>query len=250
VLTAAALVPPTPLLVPGVSGRTPVLQAERDAALAAVGRLVASAPEVVVVVTATGPMLDGPVRPSLGAAGVPDADLAWPGPSLGAVVTHVPSAVGLHLLQRAGWGGATQLRPAAGGARTDRAPDDPGGDDGWSGAALARRGAALVADRPTALLVVAGGSVRRGDAAPLPADPRAAGADEALLAWLRGGCAGPVPIDRAMAAELGIDLWAPAQVLAGALAQAREGARGLVADVALADPFGAAYLTGSWIAAS
>lgn len=247
-LTAAALVPPTPLLVPGAAGRATVLQPERDAALAAAGGLVASAPELVVVLTATGPWLDGPARPSLGAAGIPDADLGWPGATSGPVVTHVPSAVGLRLLARVGWRGPTALRAAAGaeaggrnGVGSRRARGRP------DGTALADRGSALVADRPAALLVVAGGSVRRGEAAPLAPDPRAAEADEAFLRWLRNGCPGDVPIDAGTAEELGADLWAPAQVLGGALADARRAGDRIAADVALTDPFGAAYLVGSWM---
>lgn len=222
VLTAAALVPPTPLLVPGAAGRAVVLEAERTAALEAVRRLVASGPDVVVVLSADGPGTDAPGRATLAGAGVPDAMLGWsPEERPGAVVTHVPSAVGLLLLERAGWHGRTVLRPA--GSSAD-APDREG---------------------PFALLVTAGGSVRRGDGAPLPADTRAAAADAALLGWLRASCAGPCPVDPGTAAELGMDLWAPAQELAGSLGRARDHC-GVTADVLLSDPFGAAYLVGTW----
>lgn len=221
-LTAAALVPPTPLLVPGAAGRAAVLEAERAAALTAVRRLVASRPGVVVVLSADGPETDAPGRATLAGAGVPDAMLGWrPEERPGAVVTHVPSAVGLLLLEQAGWHGRTVLRSA-----------------GSSADAQGREG-------PFALLVTAGGSVRRGDGAPLPADVRAAAADDAMLAWLRASGAGPCPVDPGAAAELGADLWAPAQMLAGALERAR-GQGGVAADVLMTDPFGAAYLVGTW----
>src|SRR5690554_2389637 len=75
VLIAAALVPDTALLVPGASGRSELLAAERSAALEAVRRVVAAGPGRLVVVAAPAPRgpglrTTGPVRPTLAAAGL------------------------------------------------------------------------------------------------------------------------------------------------------------------------------------
>ena len=79
-LVAAALVPDTALLVPGTAGDADVLVGLRTAAVEAVAEVVAAEVGTIVVV-APGPVpreLAGTVRPSLGAAGVPDELLWWP----------------------------------------------------------------------------------------------------------------------------------------------------------------------------
>src|SRR5689334_178266 len=107
-LVAAALVPDTALLVPGAAGEADVLVGLRTAAVEAVDVVVEAEVRTVVVV-APGPVareLSGTVRPSLGAAGVPDDLLWWPVdpvalPGPGRDVPAVASAIGLHLLARA-----------------------------------------------------------------------------------------------------------------------------------------------------
>lgn len=79
-MLTAALVPDTPLLVPGVSGRAEVLTGLRAAAVRAAATVVAAEPEVVVVVAPgrADRELTGPFAASLAAAGVPDTALGWP----------------------------------------------------------------------------------------------------------------------------------------------------------------------------
>src|SRR3954469_6748678 len=105
-LLAAALVPETALLVPRAAGGAEVLGDVRDAALAAVSAVLASGPERVIVVApgAAPRELPGPVRASLGAAGVPDAALGRPLPGAavgpGTSVAGGGASVGLLLLER------------------------------------------------------------------------------------------------------------------------------------------------------
>ncbi|MEN0127839.1 MAG: hypothetical protein AAGC49_00255 [Brevundimonas sp.] len=192
-LVAAALVPDTALLVPGAGGSRDIASALRAGSLAVVAAALVGARTLVVV--APGPVtreLSGTVVGSLGAAGIPDGALAWPVPVVvaGSGVTHGPTqrpgiaaAVGLHLAAQAGWGGLTRVVEVA-----------PDGD-------LLALGSELVADGPTALLVVGSGSARHGPDAPLADDERAPAYDEALLADLVG--AGPAA--RARLAERGSD---------------------------------------------
>jgi hypothetical protein len=208
----AALVPDTALLVPGAAGSADVLVELRSAALEAVAEVVAAGVTAIVVV-APGPVsreLSGAVRPSLGAAGIPDGLLGWPtGPVVlagaGTDQPSVASAVALHLLGRSGRGAGLRVVEVTG---QDRAAD------------LAGRGAALVADGPTGLVVVGSGSGRHGPDGPLADDARAIAHDERVLADLAD--AGPdarsrlARDDPGLAAELAVRGWAPWQVLLGA----------------------------------
>lgn len=212
-LVRAALVPDTALLLPGAAGSADVLVGLRSAALAAVAEVVASGAWTVVVV-APGPTsreLVGTVRPSLGAAGIPDDLLWWPTtavqlPGAGATAPSVPSAVALHLLARARPDAALRVVEVTGRERADD---------------LAALGSALVADGPTGLVVVGSGSGRRGPDAPLADDPRAVAHDARLLEDLTD--AGPdararlALDDPALADELAVRGWAPWQVLLGAV---------------------------------
>jgi hypothetical protein len=236
VLVAAALVPPTALLVPGAAGRADVLADERATALDAVRILVDAGPEVVVVVPpGTGPVALGRLRPSLAAAGVDDAALDWsPRPTRGAGrgrrVDDVAAAVGLLLLDHAGWGGPVEVLPAP--------PTD--------GATLRMRGDELAnGARRVALLLVGGLSARHGPDGPLATDERASSVDAAVLADLidldgpaRSRLAG-VPAH--LAGVLAISAWGPWQVLVGA-------APGNPASVThhASVPFGAAYAILAW----
>ena len=211
-LVVAALVPDTALLVPGTSGDAEVLVGLRTAAVSAVAEVVA-ADVATIVVVAPGPApreLSGTVRPSLGAAGVPDDLLWWPVhpatlPGSGQDVPSVPSAVGLHLLARARWRSRLRVVEVTGQQSAD---------------ALADLGRALVGDGPTGLVVVGSGSGRHGPDAPLADDPRAPDHDARVLADLAD--AGPeararlAADDPDLADELAVRGWAPWQVLLGA----------------------------------
>lgn len=237
-LTAAALVPDTALLVPGVGGRSDALVAGlREAALAAVAEVLATGPERVAVVApaARSRTFAGPVRASLAGAGVPDAMLGWvvPGP-VDAPVPAVPSAVAVHLLARCGAGSADAVVEVTGSTPA---------------AQLHRLGAALVSDGPTVLVVVGSLSARHGPDAPLADDPRAPGLDAACARDL----ADPTPAARArlaavepeQAAALAVTGWAPWQVLLGAADGARTDGRLL----ARAEPAGAAHAVFTWLTA-
>lgn len=238
VLVAAALVPPTALLVPGASGATPVLGVERGAAVAAATALRAARPDVVVVVAVS---RDAPTRtggrlhPSLTAAGIEDARLGWApratygrGPAV--LVDDVPAAVGLLLLDRAGWTGPVEV------AGVGMSPPED----------LHRTGAELVADRSAALLLVGGLSARRGPDSPLAPDERAALVDDATVADL--GDLGPSARERLgalppqVALELAISAWAPVQVLLGAAPPELPTA----VRHHVSAPFGATYACLSW----
>lgn len=246
---AAALVPPTALLVPGASGATPVLGVERAAAVAAATAVRAARPDVVVVVVegrgSTGHLV-GRLHPSLAAAGVDDARLGWaPRPSYGrgraTVVDDVAAAVGLLLLDRAGWTGPIELATVAGVAA--------GGADP---AELRTVGAGLVAGRSVALLLVGGLSARRGPDGPLDTDARAAVVDDAAVSDLADLCpaarARLAAVPAVLAAELAISAWAPWQVLLGAV-EAPEPAPAAAPTTVrhhVSAPFGATYATLSW----
>jgi hypothetical protein len=240
-LVAAALVPDTALLVPGAAGSAAPVDALRAAALEAVRDATAGPVERVVVVAA-GPadrVPREPVRATLAPVGVPDHLLAEPVPHVVAGVLRtdaagtggeVPTpgtAVALHLLAAAGWRGPVRLvevaRPTAAVAGSPRAAE------------LGRRGAELVADGATALVVVGSASGRHGPDAPLADDDRAPAHDARVLADLaaadeaaRTRLAGDDP---ALAAALAVTGWAPWQVLVGAADGATVDARLLRAEV-------------------
>ncbi|MDM7832058.1 class III extradiol ring-cleavage dioxygenase family protein [Cellulomonas edaphi] len=234
-LVAAALVPDTALLVPGSGGTVDVAATLRSAALDAVQASVADARSLVVV--APGPRtreLTGRVVATLGAAGIPDGQLAWPPVAFGTgedARASVAASVGLHLAARCGWHGATRVVEVA------------------PGAGLGELGASLVADGPTGLLVVGSGSGRHGPDGPLADDERAPAYDEALLADLAD--AGPAararltqrPADEA--AALAVTGWAPWQVLVGAAGERAVTARLAVQQVVA----GAQHAVLSWVVA-
>ena len=195
-LVVAALVPDTALLVPGAAGDADVLVGLRTAAVEAVTEVV-DAQVGTIVVVAPGPVpreLAGTVRPSLGAAGVPDELVWWPVepvtlPGAGHDVPAVASAVGLHLLARARRDTGLRVVEVTGRQTAE---------------ALTILGRTLVGDGPTGLVIVGSGSGRHGPDAPLADDARAPSHDARVLADL--------------AAELAVRGWAPWQVLLGAAA--------------------------------
>ncbi|MFC0715710.1 hypothetical protein [Cellulomonas biazotea] len=257
-LVAAALVPDTALLVPGVAGVSDVLPDLRAAALDAVATATSRATRVVVV--APGPDDADPagvLRASLGAVGVPDGLLGWDVPEVatgeggsGATVSvpAVASSVALHLLARTGWDGPLRVvevaRDGRGRARAQE---------------LAARGARAVAeaagrsartsgqdDDLVALVVVGSGSGRHGPDAPLADDDRAPALDAALAADLADGGAAArdrlASLDPVLAAELAVSGWGPWQVLLGALAGVPVRAKVLAVDTTT----GAHHLVALW----
>lgn len=230
-LVAAALVPDTALLVEGVAGQADPVHELLAPAMAAITQVMASEPEVVVVVApgASDRVLGGTVSTSLAAAGVPDAWVRWPieeialdDAAAGRVRPSVASAVALHLLVRAGRRRAirvVEVTPARGAA------------------ALAGLGSSLAGAQRTGFVVAGSGSGRHGPDAPLADDNRAPAYDAALLADLADG--GPqararlASSDPGLAAELAVRGWAPWQVLLGAAGDREVEARCLADGVVL-----------------
>ncbi len=219
-LVAAALVPPTALLLPGAAGRAEVLADERAAAVAAVADVLAAGADRVVLVVGTDPDRAGPpwrrpapgahrVRFSLAAAGVP-------GPGTGA---EPAVSVGHWVLDRAGHRGEVELVLA---------PADAPGDH------LRALGERVGGPGTVAVVAVGGLSARRGEDAPLPVDRRAAAVDEAMVAWWSG--TGPA-VEGPLARELAVSAWGPLRVL-----DAIPAAPATPAIRLLTCPFGATYL--------
>ena len=226
----AALCPSPPLLASGVTGLADVLPELREACEAAVGWLLAAAPDEVTVIgpaaaTATWPPDSVPDlsmhAPALNRARpTPAAALPPPSP------LPLSLAIGAQLLDAAGYSGPRVLQSVAESA-------SPG--------ACLDLGRDLAADAPlTALLVMGDGSARRSAAAPGYLDERAEPFDTVVEQALRDG---DLPALAALDPDLARDLLAagrPAwQALAGALSPgARPRTRILYSDA----PFGVTYL--------
>ncbi|WP_199423771.1 hypothetical protein [Actinotalea solisilvae] len=241
-LVGAALIPDTVLLVPGAAGRADVLGRERDAALDALATLLATAPDLVVVVV---PVTRGPGGSptrghevaSLGPAGLPDDGLGWPAVPRAPGDDRSPSggvaaAVGRRALVAAGWRGPTAVLVAGG--------RDP--------RALAHEGASVAdASARVALLLVGSLSARRGPDGPLPTDDRAPDVEDAVVADLLSLDAPAldrlVAVPAHLAGELAVSAWGPWQVLAGAARGAPLAPGRLLARSA---PFGATYVVAAW----
>ncbi|WP_028046968.1 hypothetical protein [Cellulomonas sp. URHE0023] len=230
-LVAAALVPDTATLVPGVTGGAGPVHGLLGPAMSAIEQLMALSPDVVVVV-APGPVdrvLGGTVSSSLGAAGIPDAQVRWPAQDVtleddatSRVQPSVASVVALHLVHRAGQPRAVRVVEVTPAAGAD---------------ALQALGSSFVAGRRTGLVVVGSGSGRHGPDAPLADDDRAPAYDAALLADLADASpearARLASADAGVAAELAVRGWAPWQVLVGATADVPVVARLLADEVVL-----------------
>jgi len=268
-LVAAALVPDTALVVPGASGRDDVAAHLRAAAVGAVRRALQDADRVVVVAPraprprsvpggarsgdgtppeAPAVALVGDVRISLTAEGVPDhlrtaagavahapRTLELPGAGLpddrvGAV--DGPAAVGLFLLDEAGWTGPTSVVTVARSAAGDVLRG--------IGAALATTAGRL------ALVVVGSASGRHGPDGPLADDAAALPFDEALLADLQtadvGARARLAALSGQVGAALAVTGLAPWHVLVGAVAPGAS----VEADVTGYVLLGAQHVVGSW----
>jgi hypothetical protein len=213
VIVRAVLCPSPPLLAVGVSGQTDVLPELRDACEAAVGWLLAAAPDAVTVVgpaatTASWPPDSAPDlamhapalnrRARLAAAARPALDPVSP-------TLPLSLALGAPLLDAAGYDGPRVLQSIA---------------ESASPAVCADLGRDLAADAPlSALLVMGDGTARRSAAAPGYLDERAEPFDTVVEQAIRDGdVAALAALDPDLARDLlavGRPAW---QVLAGALA--------------------------------
>lgn len=217
-IVRAALCPSPPLLASGVTGQDALLPELRDACAAAVGWLLAAAPDAVTVI---GPATATATWPP---DSVPDlrmhAPAAYPGPS----PLPLALAIGAQLLDAAGYAGPRILQSVAESA-------SPG--------ACFELGRDLAADAPrTALLVMGDGSARRSAAAPGYLDARAEPFDASVeLAFRDGDLSALTTLDPVLARDLlasGRPAW---QTLAGALAPGPQ-----TAVLYSEAPFGVAYL--------
>jgi hypothetical protein len=241
VIVRAALCPSPPLLGLGVAGQADVLPELREACEAAVGWLLAAAPDAVTVIgpaatTATWPPDSAPDlprhAPALNRLAHPADAPPVPAPSSGLSPAPAPRpplplslAIGAQLLDAAGYRGPRVLQSVAESAAPDACRD---------------LGRDLAADAPlTALLVIGDGSARRSAAAPGYLDERAEPFDTVVEQALRDG---DLPALAALDPDLARDLLAagrPAwQALAAALTPTRPRTRILYSDA----PFGVTYL--------
>jgi len=243
VIVAAAICPSPPLLAPELTGQADILPELRAASAAAVARLLAAAPDVVVVAgpaETTGPcdpagrlslasfapalrqgrpLADNSKKRHAGPAVAPSAVI----PSAVAPSAVIPSAVapsavaapplplalgiGAMLLDDAGYTGPRKLHGIA---------------EGEPAATCLALGRQLAASAPrVALLAVGDGTARRSASAPGYLDERAAPFDEAVARAVREGDLPAIAaLDPALAAALlaaGRPAW---QTLAGALSAA------------------------------
>jgi hypothetical protein len=203
-IVGAALCPSPPLLAPGVTGQDLVLPDLRQACAAAIDWLLAAGPD-----PAAGPDLVAVIGPAAATATWPPnsrpdlarhAPGAYPGPS----PLPLSLAIGVQLLDAAGYSGPRVLQSVA---------------ESASPAACLELGRSLAAAAPqVALLVMGDGSARRSIAAPGYLDDRAEPFD---LKVERAVGDGDLPALAALDPALARDLLAagrPAwQALAGAL---------------------------------
>ncbi|MFC0028231.1 class III extradiol dioxygenase subunit B-like domain-containing protein [Micromonospora chaiyaphumensis] len=234
-LVAAAVCPHPPLIVPEVAGAAaPELDDLRVAADAAVARLLAADPEVILLLGA------GPRTERFGAAdhgslrpfGLDRDVRLWKVNCAGADVLPLSLTIGAWLVNRSG----TELPRLARAVAGDASP-----------AGCAALGAELVgeADGRVALLVLGDGSACRGVRSPGYDDPRAPAYDEGVAAALAGADAEALlGLDPVLSAELKAAGRAPWQVLAGAVRAAGGDWRG---DVSYHEaPYGVAYFVANW----
>lgn len=237
-ITAAALCPAPPLLIPALTGAADVLPELRAACRDAVAELIAAGPDVIAVVgpaDATGTW-DAAARLDL-AAFAPAAPAATAGGGTG-----LPTSlgVGAFLLGQAGYSGEMLLQAVAHDEPAERCAKL---GTVLAGTVLAGPGqvGASTAQR-TALLVMADGSACRGPRAPGHFDPRSAAFDAEVERAVREADLGALlVIDAGVARELmaaGRPAW---QVMSGAL----NGSKVATQLRYSGDPFGVAYLVAS-----
>ncbi|WP_430500597.1 class III extradiol dioxygenase subunit B-like domain-containing protein [Micromonospora trifolii] len=233
-LVAAAVCPHPPLLVPEVAGSAaPELDDLRAACDSAVRRLLATDPDIVVLL-GTGPVT-GPIRtPATGSLQPWGVDLDVPlvpgQPDRGAVLP-LSLTIGAWLLARHGTRPpvtAVQVAADAGQAELAALADEVG----------------AAGDR-VALLVLGDGSACRGEKAPGYDDARALPYDRGVAAALADADLDALlDLDPVVSTELKAAGRAPWQVLAGVARAAGGDWRGeLLHDSA---PYGVAYFVASW----
>lgn len=238
-LVAAALVPETALLVPAAGGRADPVPDVRSAALEAVRGLVAPpAEQVVVVPGAATAALRVLARGSAGARralsdGLAGAGVRGPvdGAASDGAAVDVAGAVALHLLAAVGSPAPAHVVP------------DPAA------------AAAMVAQRPSALLLMGSLSARRGPDGPLPDDPRAAAVEDALVDDLlrldRAARSGLAALDEALLDDLAVSAHRPLRALLVAADAREQAGAGVLAGELLhrSAPFGATYVVVRWATA-
>ncbi|WNM40457.1 class III extradiol dioxygenase subunit B-like domain-containing protein [Micromonospora halotolerans] len=234
-LVAAAVCPHPPLIVPELAGAAaPELDDLRAAADAAVARLLAADPEVILLLGG-GPETErfgsadhGSLRPF----GLDRHVRLWKVNCAGSDRLPLSLTIGAWLVNRSG----TELPRLARAVAADASP-----------AECAALGAELVAaaGERIALLVLGDGSACRGVQAPGYDDPRAPAYDEGVAAALAGADTDALlGLDPALSAELRAAGRAPWQVLAGAVRAAGGDWRG---DVSYQEaPYGVAYFVANW----
>lgn len=234
-LVAAAVCPHPPLLVPELAGAAaPELDDLRAATDAAVARLLAADPQVILLLGA------GPETERFGAAdygslrpfGLRRDVRLWKVNCAGVDVLPLSLTIGAWLVNRSG----TELPRLARSVATDASP-----------AECAALGADVAADLDgrTALLVLGDGSACRGVKAPGYDDPRAEAYDEGVAAALAGADADALRgLDPVLSAELRAAGRAAWQVLAGAVGAAGGGWRGELTYHRA--PYGVAYFVANW----
>lgn len=233
-LVAAAVCPHPPLIVPALAGAAASeLDDLRAAADAAVARLLAADPEVILLLGA-GPQTErfgtadhGSLRPF----GLDRDVRLWKVNCAGSDRLPLSLTIGAWLVNRSG----TELPRLARAVAGDASP-----------AECAALGAELVGeDGRAALLVLGDGSACRGVKAPGYDDPRAPAYDEGVARALAGADAEALlGLDPALSAELKAAGRAPWQVLAGAVRAAGGDWRG---DLSYHEaPYGVAYFVANW----
>ncbi|MFN8159292.1 MAG: hypothetical protein U0R68_17895 [Candidatus Nanopelagicales bacterium] len=237
-ITAAAFVPSTPLLVPeAASGAAYELGDVRAAAQQALADALATSPQRVVVLGASSRMIGTPAPHGITTHAAGTGSLRGFGVALdvpfdpatpSAQPLSLASTIGAWLLARAGWPGerlAVEL--------------DPSSDD----AALDACGASLADGVPTVLLVVADGSASRTEKAPASLHPEAEAFDASVAKALGSGDPGALAaLDRDLASAV-TSAGRPAWRTAAAALQGTAYAAELLADEA---PYGVGYLVARW----
>jgi hypothetical protein len=227
-LVAAAICPTPPLIVPQLAaGAASELDGLRAACDAAITRVTAAEPEVLVAVgagTTTGE-LPPPYRASFRPWGAPvQVTHGEPG---GTQVRDLALAVGLWMLARHELNSPVRVHAVA----ADADPDD-----------CARLGRQLAGAGRVGLLVLGDGAACHGEKAPGYENPDAAPFDRDVRAAVDAGDpAGLRAIDAARAAGLRATGRAPWQVLAGAA-----DGRSWRAESTYDAPYGVGYLVASW----
>ena len=225
-LSAAAFCPHPPLLLRELGGRADPVAELRAVVVAAVREVVTGRDRVVVVAP-----VDDPSAPT-----VDPYDLRRLGTARPPTGSRTELSVGVarRLLDEAGWTGPVEVVPV---------PWDLPEEE-----VDALAGRVVSGPSSDALLVLADGGARRGQAAPGYLDERAFGFDDDLAAALADGDARALrDLDADLARELMVQGRTPYRVLgAAALAALPDGAKPRARLAHRSDPFGVTYLVGTW----